>query len=452
MRYRSILIAFTLLLCLKFAATSQADPGKPVAIRWWGQGMVSIETYWNLHVVIDPYATNSGYSDPKLSADLVLVTHNHSDHNNPAMIGGEPVVAAGLDSAGNPQPIRHVLDRLPNAEEPTWRGVVETGKPTEPRSGHEIVVTSIPAWHDDRQGAERGANAIFLIEVDGLRIVHCGDLGQTRLTDEQRRAMGQVDVLLLPVGGVFTVDGRQAADLVRQVSPKIAVPIHYKTPALSINLQPVDAFLDAVKDNAEIVRPTGNTLAASAPRSTPAQPTSPAAGNASKTKVVVLNYLPWQMPAELAELLAAKEADSRGAQDVFAKLSANQMNFQPANGTHTPRWNAEHMMASELRFFTQIYTNRDPAVPMINLGPAQMPPAYRAAHPDWSGAEEARQMERVSALVRRFAYLLDGIGIEEPIPRSRQTLRRLFASLDGHYTQHTNNVKAKFSLPDWPKE
>jgi L-ascorbate metabolism protein UlaG (beta-lactamase superfamily) len=431
------------------APIAQADPGKPVAVRWWGQAMVSIETYWNLHVVIDPFAARIGYDDPKLSGDLVLVTHNHPDHNNPAMISGIPAVAMGFDSAGKVQAVHHVLDRLPNTEKATWRPVVDVAKPTETRSGHEVIVTSIPAWHDDRQGAERGANAMFLIEVDGVRIVHCGDLGQTRLTDEQRRAMGNVDVLILPVGGVFTIDGKQAAEIVRQVSPRILVPIHYKTPAVTFDLQPIDGFLEAVKSDAEITNAVGNTLAVSAPPA--GSPQSPTAAT-NKTKVVVLKYVPWQPPAELAELFARQEADSQSAQEVFAKLSVNQMNFKPANGTHTPRWNAEHMMASELRFFTQIYATRDPAVAMINLGPAQMPADYKAAHPDWTGAEEARQMQRVSALVRRFAYLLDGIGVEEPIPRSRQTLRRLFASLDGHYTQHTTNVKAKFSLPDWPKE
>jgi L-ascorbate metabolism protein UlaG (beta-lactamase superfamily) len=384
-----------------------------------------------------------------LSADLVLVTHNHPDHNNPAMISGNPHVAMGLDSAGKVQAVHHVLDRLPNAEKPMWRPVVDAAEPTEVRSGHEVLVTSISAWHDDRQGAERGANAMFLIEVDGLRIVHCGDLGQTRLTDDQRRAMGNVDVLILPIGGVYTVDGRQAAEIVRQVSPRTVVPIHFKTPALSFDLQPIDVFLAALKDEAEVDNAVGNTLAVSALSAT--SPQSPAAGS-NKMKIVVLKYVPWHPPAELAELFTRMEADSRSAQEVFAKLSVTQMNYKPANGTHTPRWNAEHMMAGELRFFTQIYATRDPAVAMIDLGPAQMPADYKPAHPNWTGAEEALQITRASALVRRFAYLLDGIGIDDRIPGRRQTLRGLFALLDGHYTQHTANVKSKFSLPDWPQE
>lgn len=180
-----------------------ADPGKPVAVRWWGQAMVSIETYWNLRVVIDPYGERVGYNDPHLSADLVLITHEHSDHNNAAIVGGEPVVARGLDSDGKVAPLHRILDRMPNQDRPTWLDANAAAI----RSTHEVTVTAIPAWHDDEQGRERGATAVFAVDVDGVRIVHCGDLGQSKLTAEQLEAMGQVDVLLLPVGGIYTVDG-----------------------------------------------------------------------------------------------------------------------------------------------------------------------------------------------------------------------------------------------------
>lgn len=423
-----------------------ADPGKPVAVRWWGQGLVTIETYWSLSIAIDPYETRIGYADPKISADLVLITHEHSDHNNAKLIGGQPVVVHGLDAQGRVQTIHQVLDRLPNTDQPAWRPVAEAGKPVEGRSGHEIVVTSIPAWHDDAQGGQRGAVAMFLIEVDGVRILHCGDLGQTKLTDEQRSAIGRLDVLLLPVGGVFTIDGRQASQIVRQVSPRIVVPIHYKTPPLTIDLQPVDSFLEAMKDEGEAVRPVGNTVAVAAIGN------APSTDERTKVKIVVPKFEPWQPPAELAALFDKLQADSRAAQPVFAKLSVNQMNFKPSNGTHTPRWNSEHMMASELLFFTQIYSRFDPTVPAIRLSPAQMPADYKPAHADWTGAEEARQMERASALVRRFSYLLDGIGLDDQLPGRRGTLRNLFRTLDGHYNQHTANVKAKLELPDWPKE
>ncbi len=398
--------------------------------------MVSIESYWNLQIVIDPYGEMVGYDDPQLSADLVLITHEHPDHNAAAIVRGEPVVVHGLDGTGKVEPLRRILDRMPNEERPTWFDANTAAK----HSTHEINVTSIPAWHDDQQGGERGATAMFAVDVDGVRIVHCGDLGQSKLTAEQLDAMGHVDVLLLPVGGVYTIDGPQAAKIVEQVRPRIVVPIHYKTPALKFNLQPIEPFLAAVESTCMVEHPKGNTLAVSAGKD----------GAPEKTRVVVLQYEPWKPSGELAEMFAKMESACRASQDVFRPLSVNQMNFRPSNGTHTPRWNAEHMMGRELLFFTQIFATRDPAITPIDLNPAQMPPDYHAAHPDWTGAEEARQIERARALVRRFAYLLDGMALDERAPGSHWTPRGLLQQMVAHYGEHTANVRKKFDMPDWP--
>jgi L-ascorbate metabolism protein UlaG (beta-lactamase superfamily) len=414
-----------------------ADEGKPVAVRWWGQAMVSIEPYWNLQIVIDPYPPNIGYEDPKLTADLVLITHEHPDHNHAQIVGGNPVVVHGLEDETHVRAVDHVLDRLPNAAEPTW----QANAPTLKTSGHQVSVTSVPAWHDDEQGGDRGADAIFVVNVDGVRIVHCGDLGQTKLTEEQLAALGRVDVLFVPVGGIYTVDGPQAVEIIAQVRPRFAIPIHFKTPALSFNLHAIEPFLSAVGDRWEIDRPTHNTLAVAKSSATD-----------SPTRVVVLAYEPWRPQGELAELFARLDAASRDSQAVFEPLSVNQMNFRPSNGTHTPRWNAEHMMAATPRFLTPIYAQRDPTIPALNLSPQQMPADYKPAHPDWTGAEEARQMERSAALVRRFAYLLDGVELDSQLPRSRWTLRQLLTVMERHFGEHTANVKKKFTLPDWPKE
>ena len=158
------------------------------------------------------------------------------------------------------------------------------------------------------------------------------------------------------------------------------------------------------------------------------------------------------MQHELAGLFAHKETASRDSQKVFAPLSENQMNFRPSDGTHTPRWNAEHMMGRELGFFSQIFAKLDPAIPAINLNPAQMPPDYKAAHPDWSGAEEARQIERVAEFTRRFSYLLDGLDLDQRAPGSRWTPRGLLEQMQRHYSEHTVNVEKKFDLPDWPRK
>ena len=432
--WRAILLSVVASLVVLLAPV-HADPGHPVAVRWWGQAMVSIETYWNLQIVIDPYGEKIGYQNPHVSGDLVLITHEHGDHNNVALVEGEPTVVHGLDDEGKVRSIDQVLDRLPNEEKSWWKDA----RLRIARTQHAVRVQSISSWHDDTEGSQRGANTLFLIEVDGVRIVHCGDLGQPQLTDEQLKALGEVDVLLIPVGGVYTVDGKQAADIVRQVNPQIVVPIHYKTPNLVYELQGVQGFLNAVSDDCQVVRAKGNTLAVSAGER-----------GTEKTQAVVLDFEPWTMPAEWEALFAAKEKACLASQQVFAELSTAQMNFKPSNGTHTPRWNTEHMMGRELGFFSQIYAKLDPNIQHLNLNPKQMPPDYVAAHPDWTGAEEARQMERVAALTRRFAYLLDGLSLDERAPGSRWTPRGLLKQMDRHYGEHTANVQKKFELPDWP--
>ena len=429
---------------------AQADPGHPVAVRWWGQAMVSIETFGNLHVVIDPYGEKIGYKDPGILGDLVLVTHEHADHNNVELIpwkpfvafgveliGQKPFIARGLEGDGSVGNMNQVLDRLPDETLPWWKDA----KQRVARTQHAIHVTSIAAWHDDTEGTQRGSNTLFLIEVDGVRIVHCGDLGQPRLTEEQLQTLGEIDVLLIPVGGVYTVDGVQAANIVRQVNPRIVVPIHYKTPNLVYDLQGVQGFLSAVGDDRKVVRAKGNTLAVSATKR-----------GATKTKVVVLDFVPWEMPTEWSELFAAKEQACQKSQMAFSNLNPNLMNFKPSDGTHTPRWNAEHMRGRELLFFSQIYAQVDPAIQPIDVNPEQMPPDYVAAHPDWWAKEETRQMESVSAFTRRFAYLLDGLELDEQAPGSRWTPRGLLEQMQRHYNQHTANVKKKFELPDWPAE
>lgn len=434
---RSAITASAMTLLLACSNSAQAETGHPVAVRWWGQAMVSIETYWNLTVVIDPYGEKIGYANPKVAGDLVLITHEHGDHNNAELVEGSPVVVRGLNDDGAVNSIDQVLDRLPGQEKPSWRDA----KLRVARSPHAVRVKSVAAWHDDSEGSQRGANTLFVVEVDGVRIVHCGDLGQPRLTDQQLKALGEVDVLLIPVGGVYTVDGPQAADIVRQVKPRIVVPIHFRTPNLVYDLQGVQGFLAAIEGDHEILRATGNTLAVSAD-----------VRGAPKPRAVVLDFVPWEMPAELAELFAAKEAACRASQQAFAQLSANQLNFRPSNGTHTPRWNTEHMMGRELGFFSQIYAELDPAIKHLDLNPKQMPPDYVAAHPDWDGTEEARQMQRVSAFTRRFAHLLANLPLDEKAPGSFWTPRKLLKQMARHYGEHTANVQKKFDLPDWPSE
>ena len=147
-------------------------------------------------VITDPYDEKAGKFPKDQTANLLTISHNHSDHNQ-----------AGLVKAG------FVID---------GPGEYEVGG---------VSVVGIPTWHGDQEGKERGINTIFVIEIDGLRIAHAGDLGH-KLTREQLEDMGQVDVLLVPIGGVYTLDAKTAAEVVKQPDPWVVIPMHYQQPGL----------------------------------------------------------------------------------------------------------------------------------------------------------------------------------------------------------------------------
>jgi hypothetical protein len=184
-----------------------------------------------------------------------------------------------------------------------------------------------------------------------------------------------------------------------------------------------------------------NSIAVS-PRTDPNKP----------TRFVRLGTEPYKLSDELEQLFRKKEAAQKATMNMFKQLSVKQMNFEPSNGSHTPRWNAEHMMGRELVFFSQIYNAMDNSIPVMDLNPKQMPKDYKFAHPDWSGGEEARQIERVQNFTRRFAYLLDGMDLDKKAPGSRfWTPRKLLIQMDRHYNEHSANVRKKMELSDWPK-
>jgi acetyl esterase/lipase len=162
---------------------------------------------------------------------------------------------------------------------------------------------------------------------------------------------------------------------------------------------------------------------------------------------------PAPIPDHLRELFDRMEEANRRSQDVFRELSVNQMNFKPDNGTHTPRWNAEHMAGRQLLFFSQIYHAIDPTIPVVDWNPRQMPADYVARHPDWTGAEEARKLQRVDDFCRRYAYLLKDVSLDAKAPGSSwPSLAALLKQMEKHYKEHTANVIKKFDLPNWPEK
>ncbi len=180
-------------------------------IQWLGQSSFKIQTKTSgeeITIAIDPYSDEIGLKMPKFQADIALISHQHKDHNNIEAIKGEPFVIS------NP-------------------GEYET---------KNVFVYGIPAWHDNKEGAERGAVTIFRIQTEGLNIVHLSDLG-SKLNAEQLDKIGNVDILMIPVGGIHTVDGKIASEIIAEVEPRIVIPMHYQIPGLEYKLNTVEEFL-----------------------------------------------------------------------------------------------------------------------------------------------------------------------------------------------------------------
>ncbi len=213
------------------APTPTPAPPAAASIQWFGQSTFLLTTSRGTRLLTDPTNASGGYAiQPFQGVDVVTITHEHGDHNNLALAPGNPVVIRGL-------------------RDNDWAQVDQTVK--------DVKVKTVPTYHDNQNGSQRGKNAVFLVEVDGLRIVHLGDLGHV-LSQEQVAIMGPVDALLIPVGGFFTIDPVAATKVLEQLSPKAAIPMHYKTPKMNPQWSggPVDPFLEGKK----VEKLTGNKL------------------------------------------------------------------------------------------------------------------------------------------------------------------------------------------------
>lgn len=175
-----------------------------VTLEWYGHAFVRLTSPQGVRVAMDPFG-QIGYPIPKVAADVVTISHEHGDHSNATLIGGNPVVLRGLTDGGKDwNPIRYRLN--------------------------DVSISSVPAYHDDQQGRLRGKNTIVALDIGGLRVAHLSDVGHLP-TEAQFQALGRVDVLLVPVGGNFSIDGRQARQVVERLNPRLAIPIHYRTAA-----------------------------------------------------------------------------------------------------------------------------------------------------------------------------------------------------------------------------
>lgn len=178
-------------------------------IRWYGHACFLITTDSGLRILTDPFDETVGYGLPSVTPDIVTVSHEHFDHNAVDLLSGEFDVVRG--------PGEHhvrVLD-----------------------------IHGLSTYHDEIHGAKRGDNTVYTFEVDNLRITHLGDLGHI-LSASQIMALRPINVLLIPVGGFYTIDAKEAKEVVEALNPDVVIPMHYKTSVMDFPIASVDDFLE----------------------------------------------------------------------------------------------------------------------------------------------------------------------------------------------------------------
>jgi L-ascorbate metabolism protein UlaG (beta-lactamase superfamily) len=177
-------------------------------ITWYGHSCFLLAAESGYSILTDPCDGDTGYDLHDIICDAVTVSHDHHDHNCLSSVAGTPLVirTPGEHTAG------------------------------------EITVTGFSSYHDDQRGERRGENTVFLYQIDGLRVLHLGDLGHM-LSDDTIEKIGDVDVLFAPIGGVFTINAKTATELADRFNAKVLIPMHYKTPALHFNIEGLEPLL-----------------------------------------------------------------------------------------------------------------------------------------------------------------------------------------------------------------
>jgi L-ascorbate metabolism protein UlaG (beta-lactamase superfamily) len=198
--------------------------GKSMKIRWHGHACFEVAN--GETVVTDPHDGKSiGLPTPRVKADIVLVSHNHSDHNSVRTVKGS-----------------------------SSRVYEKPGKFTDGR----LEFNGIQSFHDDVGGQKRGTVVIFKWAAEGIRLCHLGDLG-CLLSERELAEIGEVDILFVPVGDVFTLDAARAWQVIRELNPLVAVPMHYRVGGLSFSIKTLDPFLSEARGKADVVN-VGNEI------------------------------------------------------------------------------------------------------------------------------------------------------------------------------------------------
>jgi L-ascorbate metabolism protein UlaG (beta-lactamase superfamily) len=183
-------------------------------IKWFGHSCFMITSEKGTKIILDPYKNTLGYKLPEeLEADIVATSHNHSDHNNINAVKNSFV---HINKAGN-------------------------------FSEQGIEIKGIETFHDKISGAKKGKNIIYNFKIDDINVCHCGDLGHI-LTSQHLKEIGNVDILIIPVGGGYTIDALDAVKVMEQLNPTVVIPMHYRTKALGpigLAFAKVDKFISA---------------------------------------------------------------------------------------------------------------------------------------------------------------------------------------------------------------
>jgi L-ascorbate metabolism protein UlaG (beta-lactamase superfamily) len=181
-----------------------------MTITWLGQSCFKIQS-GDVTLVTDPYSAEVGFKLPRLTADIVTVSHDHFDHNNIDGVSGENGAPFIISSPG----------------EFEVKGVFVYGN---------------SFWHDKSEGKERGSSIAYCIETEGISLAHLGDLGHT-LNEEQIEKLNGIDILFVPVGGKYTLGASEAVEIINELEPRLVIPMHYKIPGLKSDVETVDKFL-----------------------------------------------------------------------------------------------------------------------------------------------------------------------------------------------------------------
>jgi L-ascorbate metabolism protein UlaG (beta-lactamase superfamily) len=187
-------------------------------IKWLGHSAFVLTSDGGTKVLTDPYESGSydgavGYKPIQEKADVITASHKHEDH--------------------------YCVDGLPEG----YECVTKSGR----HDAKGVAITGVKTYHDTSGGKERGPNVIFTIDIDGIKVCHLGDLGHT-LSDDDLRAIGKIDVLLIPVGGFYTIGPQEALEVMNAISPAITIPMHFKTESLGFPIKPAEDFLSLAGD------------------------------------------------------------------------------------------------------------------------------------------------------------------------------------------------------------